>query len=263
METDYVATPLETVEGLLESGNRLGRAVPLRATFLQQGSQRRPKPGPLATLVHNGDRRGIDLYLLLKAVASAPPFNSHRGAAVWARALRHTGVTANEQTISKIWSRLEDHKLVKRAKHGRLADVTLLREDGSGRHYTHPGEKEERDKIEDRYLQLPVDYWLDPEGQWCSTLSLPAKAMLLIGLSLSPGFVLPTEKVQPWYGLSGDTAQRGLAELAKRGVLDRDMKPKKAPLSPKGFSYDFHHTLLAPFVVDRDAPRGGGRSDDD
>lgn len=241
MPEEYVATPAETVAELLRSGNRLDSAAPLRWTFAQQGSQGQPEPGPLALLVRNGDQRGLDLYLLLKAVASAPPFNSHRGAGVWARALRHTGVTANERTVSKIWSRLESHGLVSRGKHGRLADVTLLREDGSGEPYVHPAD------VGDPYLQLPVSYWLDDQEKWSSTLRLPAKAMLLVMLSLRPGSLLPVEKVPEWYGLSADTGQRGLAELVKRGVLSRKRIPKKAPLAPQGFTYDNRYTLLGDF----------------
>ncbi len=241
------------MEELLKTAGRLNGAVPLRTEFLQQGPQAEPRPGPLAALVRNGDRRGFDLYLLLKAIASAPPFNSHRGAAVWARALRHTGVTATDQTISKIWNRLEKYRLIKRGRHGRLADVTLLREDGSGRRYTHPGDKNGRSRSEDRYLKLPVDYWLDAEDEWSSTLALPAKAVLLIGLSLSPNFVLPIEKAKPWYGISADTAQRGITELDRRGLVKRRRTLKKAPLSPKGFTQEYRHTLQSPFTVDRRA----------
>ena len=219
--------------------------MPVRRSFLQQGTQSDPQPGLLASLVHNGDRRGLDLYLLLKAVASATPFDSHRGTAVWARALRHTGVTATEQTISKIWSRLESMQLVSRAKLGRLANVTLLHEDGSGTRYRHPAD------TGDAYLQLPVAYWIDEDDQWCSTLRLPAKAMLLIALSLRSGFVLPVEKAPVWYGLSADTAQRGFAELVHRGVLRRARVPKKAPLAPLGYTYDNHYTLQGDFDVTR------------
>ncbi len=49
----------------------------------------------------------------------------------------------------------------------------------------------------------------------CETLSLPGKAVLLIAHSLRPGFALPVEKAPEWYGISADTAQRGLAELVK------------------------------------------------
>lgn len=249
MDSEYVATPRETVEELLRTAGRHEGAVPVRLTFIQQGPQSQPAPGPLAKLVRNGDRRGLDLYLLLKAVASAAPYNSHRGAAVWARALRHTGVEANEQAVSKIWSRLAALKLVERSKHGRLADVTLLDESGSGDPYVHPAEKS--GDAPDRYFQLPVAYWLDAEEAWSSTLTLPAKAMLLVALSLKPGFFLPVEQVPDWYGLSADTAQRGLAELAKRGVLCRQRVPKKAPLLPKGYSYDYRHTLTGPFANKR------------
>lgn len=240
MEKDYVATPRETVESLLVSANRVGTdaAVPVRRVFVQKGTLAKPEPGALSLLVHNGDQRGLDLYLLLKAVASAAPYNSHRGAAVWARALRHTARTASPQTVSKIWRRLAGLGLVHRGRDGRLADVTLLHEDGSGEPYVHPSLAREA------YLQLPVAYWLNDDEKWCSTLKMPAKAMLLIGLSLQPGFILPVEKAPEWYGISADTAQRGLAQLERRGALERRNVVKKAPLSPLGFSTDSHFTLV-------------------
>lgn len=135
--------------------------------------------------------------------------------------------------------------------------MTLLREDGSGCDYTHPGE-EGRDPSKDRYFQLPVAYWVDADEQWSSTLSLPAKAMLLIGLSLQPGFVLPVEKARLWYGISADTAQRGFAELVKRGALTRTRTPKKAPLAPQGFTFEHRHTLQGPFSVERDPTENEG-----
>jgi len=240
MESEYVATPRETVADLLTSANRRGpdAAVPVRRSFVQRGTLSAPEPGLLATLVHNGDQRGLDLYLLLKAVASSAPYNSHRGAAVWARALRHTSKSASPQTISKIWRRLDDLNLVQRDRVGRLADITLLSEDGSGLPYIHPAEQREP------YLQLPVAYWLSDDEKWCSTLTLPAKAMLLIALSLRPGFILPVEKVPNWYGISADSAQRGLAELERRTALERRRVKKKASLTPLGFTTDSHFTLI-------------------
>ena len=128
-----------------------------------------------------------------------------------------------------------------RSKSGRLADVTLLCEDGSGNTYVHPA------KAGDNYFQLPFAYWLNEEEQWCSTLGLPAKAMLLVSLSLRPGFVLPVEKAPAWYGISADTAQRGLSLLVERGVLQRVRTYKKAPLAPAGFTYDSRYTLQGEF----------------
>ena len=200
MDTRYIATPKDTVEALLEAGNRLkGGGVPLRRTFVQQGSRDAPQPGPLASLVHNGDQRGLDTFLLLKAVASVSPFDSHRSAAVWARALRHTGVSANEQTVSRIWRRLEGLRLVARSKTGRVANITLLK----------------------------------------------------------PPLVLPAEKAPEWYGISADTAQRGLASLMKHDVLKVTRTHKPAPLAPKGFTYDSHYTLQGAFRSE------WGGSDDD
>lgn len=251
METDYIATPKETVAELLKSAGRVepNDAAPVRREFVQLGTQASPEPGVLAALVRNGDQRGLDLYLLLKAVASAPPFNSRRGAEVWARALCHASPSASAQTVSKIWRRLESHGLVERGRYGRLANVTLLREDGSRRKYTHPAGKDEA------YLQVPAAYWLS-EQHWCSTLSLPAKAMMLIGLSLTPGFVLPVERVPEWYGISADSAQRGIAELERRKVLIRHRTRKKAPLAPQGFTTDSHYTLVGDLTKPKSSANG-------
>ncbi|WP_420637741.1 hypothetical protein [Candidatus Poriferisocius sp.] len=139
-------------------------------------------------------------------------------------------------------------KLVSRGRTGRLANITLLREDGSGDPYVHPAESRHP------YLRLPVAYWLNDDEKWCSTLPLPAKAMLLIGLSLRPGFVLPVEKAPDWYGVSADSAQRGFAELERRGALERHRVKKKAPLAPLGFTTDSRFTLLADFA----RPMGDG-----
>ncbi len=122
-----------------------------------------------------------------------------------------------------------------------------MREDGSGEPYVHLGEAKHP------YLQLPVAYWVNDDENWSSTLSLPAKAMLLIGLSLRPGFMLPVEKAPDWYGVSADSAQRGLAELERRGALSRSRVKKKAPLTPLGFTTDSHFTLVA----DLARPAGG------
>jgi hypothetical protein len=188
MPTPDIATPRETVHALLNKAKRLKGGAPIRRSFVQQGTRARPKPGPLAPLVRNRDRRALDLYLLLRAVVSAEPFESHRGAGVWARALRVTGVSADEAAVSKIWTRLSDLKLVSRSKYGRLANIIVLSEDGSGDPFLPPWE------VGDPYLQLPVSYWLNEQEEWSASLSLPAKAMLLIALSLPRSFILPVEK---------------------------------------------------------------------
>jgi hypothetical protein len=66
----------------------------------------------------------------------------------------------------------------------------------------------------------------------------------------SAGIEVPSDHGESDADQSEDdhTAQRGLAELARRGVLDRNREPKKAPLAPKGFTFDHHHTLVDPFA---------------
>jgi hypothetical protein len=46
--------------------------------------------------------------------------------------------------------------------------------------------------------------------------------MLLIALSLRPGFPLPYERGPAWYGLSADSTEKGLRDLQNAGLLDFD-----------------------------------------
>ena len=116
---------------------------------------------------------------------------------------------------------------MKRGRSGRRASVTL-REDGSGEPYEHPHRAGDG-----RWLQLPYAYWL--EGYFLS-LSLPAKAMLLVALSLQDGFYLPSERADDWYGISPDSADRGLRELRKAALLDADRKWVKNQRSDTGWT---------------------------
>ncbi len=79
--------------------------------------------------------------------------------------------------------------------------------------------------------------------------------MLLIALSLPSSFTLPTEKAFAWYGISADTAQRGLHGLRTKGLLNGVVRLKEAPLAPKGFTRESHYTLEPPFYGRRRAPR--------
>jgi hypothetical protein len=123
-----------------------------------------------------------------------------------------------------------------------MSQFFLLDESGDGSAYSHPGKN-------GRFLKLPYDYWRD---EWDTKLELPGKFILLVALSQKPGFsfILPISKAPDWYGVSSDTAQRGLDELLDAKILECRRVRKKAPLAPKGFSYDRHFTLLPPF--DRD-----------
>lgn len=169
-------------------------------------------------------------------------------ARVWARA---QGLTTPRDpgaaVVSKAWARLDEkYGLVERRRKGRLLEVVALHEDGSRRPYDHPDGR----SAGDRYFKIPFAYWTD---DWYWTLSLPAKAVLLIALSLRSPFVLPAERAPDWYGISADTIERGLRDLRKHGLLDRSRKQKPAPLAPTGFTLESHYRLQAPFGSVREA----------
>ena len=97
---------------------------------------------------------------------------------------------------------------------------------------------------DDLWLNLPYRYWLD---EWNQKLTLPGKALLLIALSLDDGFYLPLQKAQPWYGISRNTAQRGIADLIEHGLLDKAEEWVEAPLSDIGHRLVARYTLKQPF----------------
>lgn len=116
--------------------------------------------------------------------------------------------------MSKVFGRLVDRKLIERSRSGRASLLTLLREDGSGAEYTHPG------TAHDGYLKLPHEFWTSGDYQ---KLSVQGVAMLLVALSHKGEFYLPLRKVKEWYGFGHDSAIAGFTELRNLGVLsDRD-----------------------------------------
>lgn len=239
----------ETVDEIVALSGRA--AVPIRTEFLQVRDRDGVEvPGPLSQFVRTGDRRGLVLYLLALTKASSAPWDTALPAAVWARALGMDLPQSNTatSTISKAWRRIEDRGLIARDRRKRMSQVTLLREDGSRSAYTHPG----TDK--DRHLKLPHAFWLEgpPGRRWFRELDLPQIAMLLVSLSRLDDFRLPFESVPEWYGISADTAARGLHGLKAHGLVQIDKNFKKAPLAPAGYTAENRYTLQPPF-----GPRGG------
>lgn len=247
-----VATAAETVEAILNEGGR--DHSPVRISFLQRADGASKFPGPLAEFVTNGDRRGLLLYLLLIAKATTPPWDAALPSAVWARAI---GVPLPNSkgaasSISKAWLRLERRELIRRERSQRKARITLLREDGSGEPYTHPG-------TEGGYFKLPHAFWREgpsADQRWSQLLTLPELAMLLIACSHKPRFRLPLESAPAWYGVSADTASRGFHGLEKHGALIVDRTFKTAPLAPAGYTAENRYTLRPPFGHRRDLTTG-------
>lgn len=234
------ATSNDTVDAIAGSTQR--DAFPLRRTFLQQKQGGKSTPGLLASFVAAGDRTGLLLYCLTVTKASESPWDVSLHSAVWARALglaNPTGQAARAR-VSKTWSRLVDRKLVSRSRRQRMAEFTLLKEDGSGEAYTRPTS---------HFINVPHALWTDgPEGdRWYRVLDLPELTFLLIGLSNLDSFPLPAERGPEYYGISADTVQRGYQGLRKKGLLMVDKKRILAPLAPEGVTYENRYTLQAPF----------------
>ncbi len=233
-------TQRETIQDLLTQSGR--GIVPIRKSFVQQGRGKDTRPGPLASFVTAHDTRALDAYLFVHALASHEPWNCDYPAGTWVRTLGlgNTATPASARgAVSKVMKRLEDRNLVKRGRSGRRASVILLREDGSGEPYEHPHRAGDGN-----WLQLPYTYW--SEGHFLA-LSLPAKAMLLVALSLQDDFYLPSEKAGDWYGISPDSADRGLRELRKAALLDTDRQWIKNQRSDTGWTEHWTYTLTGPF----------------
>lgn len=231
---------MATIADLLNAAGRKTATVPIRRSFAQQGTQRAPKPGPLQAIVTRHDETALDLFLLHRALASSDPWDVIRDARIWGRALGHgTDADRGASIVSKAWRRLdEDYGLVSRERSGRLARITALDEGGHREGYTSPAT---------RYFKLPFDFWT-AEQAWFHRLGLPAKACLLIGLSLNPPFVLPAERGPQWYGISADTVDRGLRQLRDEGLLTRRFIKVENWLSPTGEILEIRYRLKAPFA---------------
>lgn len=247
-QDDSPASEAETRTALLERSKR--DFAPIAKVFVQDPDRTKvERSGPLSTFVKNGDLRGLQAFCFLHAIISSGAgdngWSTTLPIATWARTFGTTS-TADKRSassaVSKILTRLETRKLIKRSRRGRerKVTVTLLRPDGSGAPYTRPAAGNT-----DRFLKLPHIYWT--EG-WHTRLDLPATAMLLVALHEKPGFELVTERVPKWYGWSADTAERGLKTLSDLGIVSVHSRLKKTPLSPTGLTKVNVYNLQPPFA---------------
>lgn len=234
-----IATQDSTVKAILKESGRPGK-VPFRNGFVQLGERDDPQPGPLADIVKRGRDRALEQYALTVAWASSGPWDVGKDSRVWARAIGLAPDAAGRSAISRNWTYLSGAQLVTVERKKRLASVTLLREDGSGQAYRHHPFHDPKPA----YFLLPFEYWT--EGYF-KELSLPAKAMLLIALSLPAGFPLPAERAPSWYGISETTARRGFRELRQKGLIAVEKEYKEAPLAPMGYTAVNFYTLQGPF----------------
>lgn len=236
----------ETIELVLRPLNR--HWVPIRKSFVQQGKGKDTKPGPLAKFVPGHDERGLDTYLLLHALASAPPWNCDLPSGFWVRALGLADPTATgtkaidnaRPAVSKITTRLVERELVARTRVKRRSSLTLMCEDGSGTAYEHPHDTNEQ------WFSLPHEYWFEHHY---TNLSLRAKVMLLIALERPDNFTLAQNKVPGWYGISEDTAFHGLRELRDVGLLHVEPMWVESARSDIGYTQQWVYSLQGAFSV--------------
>ncbi|HYS35878.1 MAG TPA: hypothetical protein VEO01_09625 [Pseudonocardiaceae bacterium] len=220
--------------------------VPIRHTFVQQPRSAETRAAKLSELVRARNRRALDTTLLVYALepilGGTPLPNS-----TWARLLSgEKGPAVPVTAVSKTWGLLEDdYRLVERGRRlHKLADVRPLREDGSGEPYIRPGRVA---KGTTGYFILPHTYWSDG---WDQTLTLPAKAMLLVYLSATqktPTLCMSYEQADAWYGLSERTAERGIRELRNASLLGEHGQKVAEARSATGSTIRYHRFLLGEF----------------
>lgn len=229
----------ETVERLLARRGGRREFVPLRRTFVQARAEG-GGAAPLAAFVAGRQRRSLDLYLLIHALASTEPWDVAPGWRTWAAALGMPETSASQVSISKALRWLERTRLIRSERDGTRRRSYLLDESGSGAGYRHPARTDRPD-----YFKLPYAYW---RHGWHERLSLPATSVLLIALSLGRTFVLPLDSGARWYGISRDTLRRGLRELTREGVLTFSSRLKQAPRSPTGKAEERRYALHGAFA---------------
>jgi hypothetical protein len=260
MSQPDIADRQYTIENYL---TRSGRDfLPLDRRFVQRRvDNNRPAPGPLSEFVRRGREPALEQFLLAHAFASSDVegrYDVRLPGTTWARAIGawfhpETGRVepAALHLVSRNWRFLEEMKLIARERAARRTRIWLLADDGSGDDYVHPAAGRRGQRLEDGlpgYFKLPYEYW---RAKWHEKLELPAKAMLLIGLTLGDGFALPYGQVPSWYGISASTAERGLTQLYDVGLLHRERWRRADPESPVGFADTYYYGLRPPF-----GPRG-------
>lgn len=239
----------DAIDALLARSRR--GHVPIRRALLQtrpaDGDRSRHVPvgGPLSAF---GKREAaLDLYLLARAVASKAPWDVSLSNRVWARLLGASEDASGSTHVARQWAWLEQQQLVSSTRDGRNRRIVLLREDGSGRPYSHPGLWSDGGRPEGDYFQLPYSYW---RLGWDARLSMAGKLVLLISLSLQDDFILPVQHAASWYSLGATRINNGLNELRAADLLAMRVERRAAPLTDRGHTFERHYAVKPPLRVD-------------
>lgn len=243
------ATPEETRAFMTRLSAR--GYVQLRQILVQLPDASKPRTSVLGRAVSARRHRALLLYILL--LTCWPWLEKKREplpASVWLRALTPPaggGLTWSASTLSRAWQDLEEMGLLEpRERVGRSTMVRPRREDGES-HYEVPGGRRDRWNT---YFVLPDSFW--NQGIF-ARLSLPGLAMLLIiakETNSKKEMYLPYSKAKDWYGISSKTAQNGVAELMREGLVYKREQIITAPLSATGFTTRTWYSLTGDFGHD-------------
>jgi hypothetical protein len=78
-------------------------------------------------------------------------------------------------------------------------------------------------------------------------------ATLICLARLAPEFSITAAQMEAWYGISAETAHKGLAELVNHKVLTTWTTTRPDPRSPQGYTYLRHYRFKAPYDRGRTA----------
>lgn len=205
-----------------------------------------PRASTIARMVHERKHRALLLYIML---LTCWPWLAERReplqADIWIRGLTAAGApTWSGSTLSRAWADLIEMGLVTSGREKRLVRVVPRREDG-GADYETPAGRTDRWNA---YFSLPDEFWTE---EIFAKLSLPGLAMLLVIAKETNGTAgevwLTYDNMLEWYGIRPKSAQNGIADLDRLGLLHRRSEIVKAPLSPTGRTVRMWYSLTGPF----------------
>jgi hypothetical protein len=240
-----VASGAETREEYLRRG-RSG-STKVRNQLIQQPRTQdrgRSQPAMLPRFARN--HRALILYL---GLLTNWPWLSRGDKALradaWIRFLTSEepgALTWTPQSLSHAWGVLDELNLVERDYESRLRLITPRHESGSGADYTPPD-----GKGSDTYFVIPGAFWTH---DYFATLSWPALAVLLVLLKETggrPSAELPIDRAEAFYGISRTTAEKGLAELRRKGLVQSKLRWVPDFEATQGRRHASLHAPLGPF----------------
>ncbi len=245
------ATPAETRADIMRLSAR--GYTHLRQVLVQLPDTEDPRASTLARMLSERKHRPLLLYIML--LTCWPWLEDRREplpGGFWVRALTAPGApTWSPSTLSRSWGELEELGLITKPekREGRLMRPTPRREDGAvveggGVPYDAPGGRRDRWNT---YFALPDEFWT--EGIFAK-LSLPALVMLLLvakETQSKPEVWLTYDRIEDWYGIKQKSAQNGLTELRKAGLLHRRIEEVKTTFSATGSTVHMWYSLTGPF----------------